>query len=162
MKKIIYIICFVFVVIFFVFYFTENKEEQIISEFINYRADLYTCHNELENLLKAKLNETENSKDLEDILKNVKANVDDEAFERLIKDRFIINTEMLSGKYDEAKIYNIEYNLVSKDENKIVYNVKYKEDLFLNEKQEKSIEYDLRVRLEKKDGKWKIFNIKVN
>lgn len=66
----------------------------------------------------------------------------------------------MTGNYDESKIKNLEFYKTAEKDNKITFNVKYTEELYIDKtlKEEKKLENE--ITLEKAENEWLISNIR--
>lgn len=93
------------------------------------------------------------------VLKDIRELLTEDEYERLMYNRYLIDKEMLEDICDKSEVKDIEYEKVSEDEERIVYYVKYTENLYFKDKlkEEKKIENEF--TLEKADNKWLISRI---
>ncbi len=148
----------------------NSNPEKNIDEFLNGKSDLYVKKEEIVSVFESagtlEIEEKESDQGtieseegLNELLKELKALLTEREYERLIANRYLIDADLLGGKYDSSEIKDIEYEKLSENEEEIVYKVKYTENLYFeNElKEEKSRTNEF--TLEKTDNKWLISHI---
>ena len=136
--------------------FVLDKNDNIgaeitIVDFLYGKVDLYDKKDEI--LGKDYFNE------VDEILRDIKVLLTDKEYQRLLKNRYLVDEDLVNKSYDSAGIENIEYEKVSEDNNKVEYKVIYTEKLYFKNvlKQEKQVTENF--YLEKIEEKWLIYNI---
>ena len=130
----------------------DNMGAEItMVDFIYHKADLYDKKDEI--LGKDYFNE------VDVILRDIKALLTEKEYNRLLKNRYLVDEDLVSENYDSSEIKNIEYEIVSEDENKVEYIVKYTESLYFKDKLKKEKLVTEKFYLEKIEDKWLIYNI---
>src|SRR5699024_8965796 len=84
-----------------------SEEQQVIEEFLSLKSDLYQHQEEVMKTMST-TNDLEKSEKNEDVFSEIKSKVDEDAFERLLANRMIIDEPLLSGKYDKSEIKDIK------------------------------------------------------
>lgn len=147
-----------------------------IDTFLDKKSELYDKREDIINAFESDTKELEvlppegkeaddgyimsvHGENLGEVLKDIRELLTEDEYERLLYNRYLIDQEMLEDKYDKSEVKDIEYEKVSEDEERIVYSVKYTENLYFEGelKEEKKIENEF--TLEKVDDKWLISRI---
>lgn len=139
-----------------------NKEQQVIGEFLSLKSELYQHQEEVADLMETMPMTDDFKQDdrNEHVLSNIKSKVDEEAFERLLANRMIIDESLMSGKYDKSEIHDTKITSIDSEEDNAVYYVTYREDLFKGGQKRTSQNKKFGFTLVKRDGQWKIFDIR--
>lgn len=140
---------------------TDGKQA-VIEEFLTLQSELYHHQEEVIELMEemALDNNLNQEQVNQELLSDIKSKVDDEAFDRLLANRMIFDESLLFGDYDKAKIKNINIAPLSSDEEKVLYQVSYDQELYKGESLEESHHFEKEFTLISREGQWKIFDIK--
>lgn len=142
--------------------------EKNIDDFLNEKSDLYIKKEEIvsvfENADTLEIEESdkgaiESEEGLNKLLKEVKALLTEKEYERLIANRYLVDADLLGEKYDRSEIKDVKYEKLSESEEKIVYKVKYTENLYFENELKEEKNRTNEFTLEKIDNKWFISHI---
>ncbi len=137
-----------------IFVLDENDimgAEIAMVDFLYHKVDLYDKKDEI--LGKDYFNE------VDEILRDIKALLTEKEYNRLLKNRYLVDEDLVSENYDSSEIKNIEYEIVSEDENKVEYKVRYTESLYFKDELKKEKEITENFYLERIEDKWLIYYI---
>ncbi|MDO5712786.1 MAG: hypothetical protein Q4Q07_00005 [Tissierellia bacterium] len=165
MKKRALKILLLFLLLFLVGCKEPQTEEEIISDFLDKRAKLQNYQEEfiqagdrilIDGSLEKNDAKEKDIKELEEILKDLKALMVEREFERYMEKRSFFNEDFIRGVYDYCDIKDISCEEVSAEDNNKVYDVKYQEVLSLEGKIKEERTHNIMITLEKKGRSWKI------
>lgn len=148
----------------------NSNPEKNIDEFLNGKSDLYAKKEEIisvfENADTLEVEEKENDKvaiesekGINELLKEVKALLTEREYERLIANRYLIDADLLGGKYDRSEIKDVKYEILSESEDEVIYKVKYSENLYFENELKEEKNQTNEFALEKIDNEWLISHI---
>lgn len=132
----------------------DSTQKDTMEKFIVEKAKLYNKKDKITHLF--------NTMDLslvdkwDEVFKNIKEPLTEEAFERSIYNRSLLSAELLDGTYDQAKIDGITFEKISESGNTAVYQVQYVEKLYLDKKLKKEEQRITEFTLEDINRKWLI------
>ncbi len=128
-----------------------DEGQQVIEEFLTLRSQLYEHQEEVVKLMDNMTVEGELQEGSDEILSEMKSKVDEDAFDRLLGNRMIIDEPLLFGNYVKSEIKNIDFKPVKSDGEASVIQVDYDESLYLDDKQEVTTHHKEEYTLVKKD-----------
>lgn len=155
-KKVLFSVVLVLIVVLSFSCSNDNSlgPEKIIDEFLNEKSELYDKKDEI--IIKSG---EEYLNEVNEILKEVKVLLTEKEYERLLANRYLMDTNLVNEIYDKAEIKNIEYEKVSEDTAEAVYLIKYTENLYFKDELKEEINHSNKFYLEKIDDKWLISHI---
>ncbi|MBU5312841.1 hypothetical protein KQI38_12420 [Tissierella carlieri] len=152
----------------FYLYNKGTNSKMTIRKFFDEKSALYENH---EDILTALFSEAGNNfegmgvsaeeiaESTDIFLENFKPLLSKRVYDSLVASRYLIDSNLVSGKFDKSKIDIIRWEKISKDKTNAKYLVEYIEKLYSNEKIIEEYTNIFEFKLEYIDGKWIITSI---
>ena len=143
----------------------KEEEKMILSSFLEKMEMLYQYSDKLlEDATTISLEgdgaSSEMDSEVSKIMNDIKGYMDEETFQRLISNRMIIESDMVSGKVDKGKIKDLTIKEVSGTDEEKTFQLTYVEDLYSKDQLLETKERSSEFTLKKDDGnQWEIQNI---
>ncbi len=145
------IISIALLLVFYIYNKTPNPKTTI-KNFFDMKSALYENYDNIMSGLFLQ-------EDVDIFLGNFKPLLSEKVYDGLIASRYLINSNLVSGKFDKSKINIKRWEKISKDKTNVKYLIEYTEKLYSNETIIEEYTDVSEFKLEYIDGKWIITSI---
>lgn len=153
-------------VLYYIFNNRRNDYWHTVESFFEEKSSLYEKQEEIRDILEDpdSLSEDNGIYTIEDeklsqVLGNIKSLLSEDAFNKILASRYLIDSNLMSGSYDKGKIDIISYDKITENDTSARYRIDYTERLYYKNKIKEEKSSTIEILLDFIEGRWIITNI---